>query len=170
MEKNTAGKLESFLTFKIDSEIYAANVNNVISILELRKITKIPRSPAYIKGVINLRGTVLPIVDLKIKFGLPATEFTTNTSILVLEVKVDNELIKVGGIVDSVLEVLEIGDSEILPAPSLGKNQNNDFVQGMYKSEDTFFMLLNIEKLFSEDELTTISSDLFYHEEKQEAE
>jgi purine-binding chemotaxis protein CheW len=167
MNTNKDGKAESYLTFKIDTEIFATNVTYVISILELIKITKIPRTPDYIKGVINLRGTVLPVIDMKLKFGLPAIEYTNNTSILVLEVKIDNEVIKVGALVDSVLEVLEIRDSEILPAPTLGNKFRSDIMDGIYKSEDALIMLLNMEKFFTEDELTTIGSDLLFQEDKQ---
>jgi purine-binding chemotaxis protein CheW len=168
MDSTSEGKVGSFLTFKIDEEIYAANVNNVISILELTKITRIPRTPDYIKGVINLRGTVLPIIDFKIKFGLPPTEYTTNTTILVLDLKIDEEVVKLGAIVDSVQEVLEISSKDILPPPSLGSKYQSDFVDGMFKFDDTFIMILNIEKIFNEDELTILSSSLLFHEEKEE--
>jgi purine-binding chemotaxis protein CheW len=164
MNSDYSGKIESYLTFKLDDELYAANVNNVISIIELTKITKVPRTPDFIKGVINLRGTVLPIIDMKIKFGLPPTEFTSNTSILVLDIQIDNELVKLGAIVDSVQEVLEISQNDILPAPSFGSNYQSEFVEGMYKNDDAFILILNIGRIFTEDELTTISSDLLFHE------
>jgi purine-binding chemotaxis protein CheW len=165
MNSDNSGKIESYLTFKLDEELYAANVNNVISIIELTKITKVPRTPDFIKGVINLRGTVLPIIDMKIKFGLPPTEVTSNTSILVLDILIDNEQVKLGTIVDSVQEVLEISQNDILPPPSFGANYQSEFVDGMYKNDDTFILILNIGRIFTEDELTTISSDLLFHEE-----
>lgn len=167
MDSAYSSNIGSYLTFRVDEEHYAVNVNNVISILELTKITRIPRTPEYIKGVINLRGTVLPIVDLKIKFGLEPTEYTSNTIILVMDLNIDDQLVKLGAIVDSVQEVLEIGNSDILPAPSLGKNYQSDFVEGMFKYNDTFIMILNIERVFNEDELTTLSSKMLYHEEAQ---
>jgi purine-binding chemotaxis protein CheW len=170
MDSDNSGKVGSYLTFKLDDELYAANVNNVISILELTKITKIPRTPDYIKGVINLRGTVLPIIDLRIKFGLPPTEYNSNTTILVMDIKIDEAKVKLGAIVDSVQEVLEISDKDILPPPSLGKSFQSDFVDGIFKGNDTFILLLNIERIFNEDELTTLSSSILFQEEKQESE
>jgi purine-binding chemotaxis protein CheW len=169
MDSALVGKVDSYLTFKVDEELYAANVNNVISILELTKITKIPRTPDFIKGVINLRGTVLPIIDLKIKFGLPPTEYTSNTTILVMDINIEDNLVKLGAIVDSVQEVLEINEKDILPPPSLGSSYQSDFVDGMFRFNETFIMVLNIERIFNEDELTTLSSRMLYQEEKQES-
>jgi purine-binding chemotaxis protein CheW len=170
MNTDLVGKIGSYLTFKLDNELYAANVTHVISILELIKITRIPRTPDFIKGVINLRGEVLPIVDLKIKFGLPPTEITSNTSILVLDITVNNERIKLGTIIDSVQEVLEVNQDDILPPPSLGTIYQSEFLEGIYKKDDVLILILNIENIFTEDELTTISSDLLYHNENQSTE
>ena len=166
MSQNQISRTNSYLTFRIDNEIYAANVSKILSILELTKITKLPRTPEYIRGVINLRGTVLPIVDLRTKFSLSPTEFTSNTCILVLEIIVESTEVKVGALVDSVLEVLEIKDEEIVAPPRIGNNLNTDFIEGMFKSDDTFTMILNLDLIFSADELTLMSSDLV----KQKAE
>jgi purine-binding chemotaxis protein CheW len=167
MSESSTARVNSYLTFKLDEELYAANVNHVISILELTRITKIPRTPDYIKGVINLRGAVLPIVDLRVKFGLSATEFTSNTSILVLEVEIDNVMVNLGAIVESVQEVIEMSDSNILPPPSLGSKFQSDFVEGMFRSNDAFILILNIQRIFTEDELTTIGSNILFQEEGQ---
>lgn len=157
MEKHQEAKMNSFLTFKIDEEIYAANVSKVLSILELTKITKIPRTPDYIRGVINLRGTVLPIVDLRIKFGLTPTEFTSNTCILVLEITMESTVVKIGALVDSVQEVLELEDKDIMPAPNFGAKFKSEFIDGMYKAENSFIMILNMDMVFTHDELTVMS-------------
>jgi purine-binding chemotaxis protein CheW len=157
MEKQHNTVTNSYLSFKIDEELFAANVSKVLSILELTKITKIPRTPDYIRGVINLRGAVLPIVDLRIKFGLTPTEFTSNTCILVLEISMENMIIKVGALVDSVQEVLEIEDAEILPPPNIGQKFRSEFIEGMYKAENSFIMLLNMDLLFTMDELTVMN-------------
>lgn len=167
MNTSQIAKINSYLTFKIGEEVFAANVGKIISILELMKITRIPRTPDYIKGVINLRGTVLPIVDLHIKFGLPETEFTSNTVILVLEINIDNISIKVGGLVDSVLEVLEIDEKDIIPPPTLGKDLHTEFIEGMLRTENGLVMILNMDKIFTEDELTTIGSDLLTKSDNQ---
>jgi len=165
MSTNIITKTNSYLSFRIDNEVYAANVTKVASILELTKIMKIPRSKEYIRGVINLRGNVLPIVDVKIKFGLEATEFTANTCILVLELQMDNKLARIGALVDSVEEVLEINESDILEPPSLGKNYRAEFIDGMYKLDNSFIMLLNMELIFSSDELSFMSSEMLFDEE-----
>lgn len=168
MSTNQISKTDSFLTFKIADELYAVNVSKVLSILELTKITKIPRTPEYIRGVINLRGTVLPVVDLRIKFGLEAAEFTTNTCILVLELLLDQETVKLGGLVDSVQEVLEIEDKDILPAPNFGQKLNAEFIEGMYKVDNTFVMILDIEKIFTEGELSTLNGNILFQEDDEE--
>jgi purine-binding chemotaxis protein CheW len=147
----------SYLTFKIEDEVFAANVSKVLSILELSKITKIPRTPDYIRGVINLRGTVLPIVDLRIKFGLTPTEFTSNTCILVLEINIENTTVKLGALVDSVQEVLEIEDKDILAPPNIGNKFQSDFIEGMFKAENSFIMILSMDMIFTHDELTVMS-------------
>lgn len=167
MNNNQISKADSFLTFKVADELYAVSVSKVLSILELTKITKIPRTPEYIRGVINLRGLVLPVVDLRIKFGLPATEFTTNTCILVLELVLDEETVKLGGLVDSVQEVLEIEDKDILPAPNIGQKFRSEFIEGMYKTENTFVMILDIEKIFTETELSSLNSNILFQEDDE---
>lgn len=145
--------LNSYLSFKLGDETFAANVSKVLNILEMTKITKVPKAPIYMKGVINLRGTVLPVVDTRVKFGMMPTEITPNTCILVLEVEVEGEGLQVGGLVDSVQEVLEIEPREIMSPPSIGSRYRSEFINGMYKREDEhFIMLLDMDKVFSSDE------------------
>ena len=108
MEQEEQKLLDSYLSFKLGDELFAANVAKVLNILEMVKITKVPKAPEYMKGVINLRGNVLPVIDTRTKFGMTPTEFTKNTCILVLDIIVDGEDIQVGALVDSVQEVLEI--------------------------------------------------------------
>jgi purine-binding chemotaxis protein CheW len=145
--------LNSYLSFKLGDENFSANFSKVLNILEMTKITKVPKAPPYMKGVINLRGTVLPVVDTRVKFGMSATEFTPNTCILVLEVEVEGEALQVGGLVDSVQEVLEFEPHEILPPPNIGSRYRSEFINGMYKLNDEhFIMLLDMDKVFSSDE------------------
>lgn len=158
MKTEKLTKTNSYLTFKIGEELFGANVSKVLSILELTKITRIPRTPEFIRGVINLRGSVLPIIDIRLKFGLTLTEFTSNTCILVLDIDMDSVTVKIGALVDSVQEVLEIEEGNILPPPNIGAKYKSDFIEGMYKLENSFVMLLNMDLLFSEDELTVMSA------------
>lgn len=141
--------VNSYLSFKLGKEYFAAHVNNVLNILELTEITEVPRAPSYMKGVINLRGTVLPVVDTRLKFGMSETEYTQDTCILVLNVVIDDEAIDVGALVDSVQEVLEINDSDILPPPSIGNKFKTEFINGVINLNDEFIMILDMNKVFS---------------------
>ncbi|MEO9483694.1 MAG: chemotaxis protein CheW [Ekhidna sp.] len=147
---------QSFVSFQLDEELFAIPVMRVIEILEVPKITKIPKSPAFLRGVINLRGSVLPVIDSRIKFGMETTEFTVDTSILVVTVKLNDEEIKVGTIVDSVLEVFELDQEQIQPSPTLGSKYQSDFIDGMIKEKEQFMMLVNIDKVFSTEEVESL--------------
>jgi len=154
---NELSTLTSYLSFKLGDETFAANVSKVLNILEMTKITKVPKAPEYMKGVINLRGTVLPLIDTRIKFGLTETEFTANTCILVLDITIENDTLQVGALVDGVSEVLEIEPQQIMPPPNIGSKFHSQFIMGMYKaSEDQFIMILDMDKVFSTDELLEV--------------
>lgn len=148
--------VNSFLSFKLDDELFAANVGKVLEILELSKITKVPKSPDYMRGVINLRGNVLPVVDTRTKFGMEAIEDTINTCIIVLDIEMEGESVKVGLLVDMVQEVLQIDAESIQPPPSIGHKYKSDFIQGMGKVDEEFVMILNIDKVLSTDELSIL--------------
>lgn len=156
MSKDKLDQINSYLSFKLGGETFAANVGKVLNILEMTDITKVPKAPEYMKGVINLRGTVLPVVDTRIKFNMPATEYTNNTCILVMEVEVDGEHVQVGGLVDAVQAVLEIDQEDILPPPSIGSKYRSEFISGMAKIDDKFIMLLNMDRVFSSDEIINL--------------
>jgi len=156
MEKEELTKINSYLSFKLGDEEFAAHVGKVLNILELTKITEVPKAPDYMKGVINLRGTVLPVVDTRIKFGMTPTEYTTNTCIVVMEVELDNDMVQVGALVDAVQAVLEIDDSQIQPPPSIGSKYKSEFIYGMVKIDEKFIMLLDMEKVFSSDEIVSL--------------
>lgn len=158
MEQENNQMLNSYLSFKLGDEIFAANVAKVLNILEMTKITKVPKAPDYMKGVINLRGTVLPVIDTRIKFGLSGTEFTTNTCILVLDIEIEGESLHVGGLVDGVQEVLEIEHSQILPPPNIGNKYRSQFINGMFKvDDDNFIMLLDMDKVFSVEDIVKLA-------------
>ena len=154
MSKEEKLKLSSYLSFKLGDEIFASNVSKVLNILEMMKITKVPKAPEYMIGVINLRGTVLPVIDTRVKFGMSPTVFSNNTCILVLDIDIENDSLHVGAMVDAVQEVLEIEPHQILPPPNIGSKFRSDFINGMYKlSDEQFIMLLDMDKVFSADEL-----------------
>lgn len=149
-------KSNSFLTFKLNDETFAANVEKVLNILELTKITKIPKAPEYMVGVINLRGTVLPVVDTKVRFDIGKTEFTNNTCILVMNIDINENKVHIGALVDSVQEVIEIETNRVEPPPSIGDKYKSDFIEGMVRHNDEFIMLLDMDKIFSSDELSIL--------------
>ena len=146
-------KINSYLTFKLGEEEFAAHVGKVLNILEMTKITEVPKSPDYMKGVINLRGSVLPVIDTRIKFGMTPTEYTPNTCIVVMDIDMDGDSIHVGALVDSVQAVLEIEDTQIFPPPSIGHKYRSEFIEGVANINDSFIMILNMDEVFSSEEV-----------------
>jgi purine-binding chemotaxis protein CheW len=153
----STGTLTSYLSFQLGDEMFAADVSKVLEILELRPITKVPRSPSYMRGVINLRGSVLPVLDTRIKFGLTPKEDTVDTCIVVLSVLMEGEPLTLGALVDSVEEVLELSENEIEAPPTIGSKFNPEYLKGMVKMDDMFIMVLNVDKVFSTDELIMVT-------------
>jgi purine-binding chemotaxis protein CheW len=149
--------IRQYLTFKLSDEIFALDVSNVREILEFTDITKVPKTPNFMRGVINLRGSVVPVVDMRIKFGMSATEKTINTCIVVVEVDFEGEDTILGALVDSVQEVFELEPGEIEPPPKIGTGLNREFIKGMGKKEDKFIIILDIDKLLSLQELTVVA-------------
>ncbi len=148
---------ESYLTFKLQEELFAINVSKVLEILEIQPITKVPKSPAFMRGVINLRGNILPVIDTRNKFAMPPADFTIDTCIIVLNIANGAESLLVGAIVDSVQKVLDIKDENIQLSPSMGAMYREDFISGIGKVEDEFVMILNIDKVFSSDEVHVLN-------------
>ena len=150
--------LDSFFTFRIGSELFGVNVGQVTKILGLSEITKVPNSPRYFKGIINHFGDVLPVFDGRLKFGFPETKYTKNTCILVLVVDIDGQPVSTGVIVDSVEKVLIFEPELIKPAPTIGKGFNNEFIFGIASFQEEFVIVLNVDKIFSEEEINLISN------------
>ncbi len=159
----TNTKIISYLSFKLDKEYFAANVSKVVNILEMTPITKVPKTPSYLKGIINLRGEVLPVVDLRQKLEMDEVNVTANTCILVLEIQHQEEKVHLGAIVDSVQEVMEIEDREIMPNPTSDIGISTEFLQGMYKFDEHFIMILNMQKIFSDTDLKEIKKPSVNH-------
>ena len=156
MNQENLSKINSYLSFKLGEEEFAAHVGKVLNILEMTKITEVPKAPEYMKGVINLRGTVLPVIDTRIKFGMTPTEYTTNTCIIVLDIEVDNETIQVGALVDAVQAVLEIDKTKIMPPPSIGSKYRSEFIEGVASIDEKFIMILNMDAVFSIEDVTDL--------------
>lgn len=145
-----------YLTFQLREEIFAIDVVNVREILEFSTVTKVPQTPEYMRGVINLRGSVVPVLDMRLKFGMSVTEKTINTCIVVVEVPMEDENVIIGALVDSVQEVFELDPESIEPAPRIGIQLRNGFIKGMGKKDDRFVIILDIERVFSYEELSGV--------------
>lgn len=142
-----------YLTFKLDEEVFALDISTVREVLDFTKITKVPQTPDFMLGVINLRGSVMPVVDMRLKFGLSKTELTVNTCIIIVEVELDGEITMLGALVDSVQEVMELDSDQIEPPPRIGTRLNTKFIKGMGKQDDRFLIIIEIAKVFSVEEL-----------------
>jgi len=138
-----------YLTFTLSEELFAVDVARVREILEISTITRVPQMPDFMRGVINLRGSVVPVIDLRLKFGMEETNQTVNTCIIVVEVDMDGESIVLGALADSVQEVIEIEPSQIEAAPHIGTHLRTEFLKGMGKHNERFVMILNIDRVFS---------------------
>ena len=145
-----AGK---YLAFYIGPEQFAISVLGVREIMGMQDITAVPHTPAYVKGIINLRGKVVPVIDLRVKFSMPATEYTARTCIIVVNVPDDRGGMLMGVIVDAVSEVVNISGDEIENAPDFGHGANLQFLTGIAKTKGGVKMLLNIEKVLTTSEL-----------------
>ncbi len=146
-----------YLSFKLDEEEFALDISKVREVLDFTKITKVPQTPDFMRGVINLRGSVVPVVDLNMKFGMDVTKKTVNTRVIIGEIDVDGEDTILGVLADSVHEVIELEPENIEPAPKIGTKLNTEFLRGMGKRDEEFIMILDIDKVFSVDELAVFN-------------
>ncbi|MDM8543584.1 chemotaxis protein CheW [Desulfococcaceae bacterium HSG9] len=145
-----------YLTFKLENEMFAIHVNQAREILDLLPITKMPQLPAFMRGVINVRGSAVPVIDLRLKFGLPEAEDSPDTRIVIIEIEADDETTVLGAVVDAVHEVLEFKPEQIEDAPHIGKRWRTEFIMGIGKHNDEFVIIIDIEKIFSTDELLSV--------------
>ncbi|MEW6669068.1 MAG: chemotaxis protein CheW [Thermodesulfobacteriota bacterium] len=157
-----------YLTFRLGEEVFAIDVKQVREVLDLSPVTKVPRAPEFMRGVINLRGSVVPVVDLNMKFGLPKKEATVDTRIVVMEIDLDGEVTVMGAMADSVHEVLELEPGQIQDPPRLGARWRSEFIRGMGKRNDEFVIIIDIDRVFSSDELALVqeTGDISTAEEK----
>jgi len=142
-----------YLTFELGQEDYGLEILKVREIIGIMSITAVPQVPSYVKGVINLRGKVIPVIDLRLKFGMPSIDTTAETCIIIINLKE----VLIGIMIDKVKEVLDIRQENIEPAPNFGANVHTDFILGIGKINDTVKILLNIERVLDEDAAYTAS-------------
>jgi len=147
-----------YLTFGLGGEVFALETGSVREVIELVPVTRIPKTPPFMRGVINLRGHAVPVVDLRIKFDMPQVKDTVNTCIIIVDVEVEGESCYMGAIVDSVREVFEMTSDQINPPPNMGTSIRTDFIKGMGKQDEVFIMIIDIVKVFSQEELQTMAA------------
>ena len=155
MEESNAASSQ-YVTFNLGKELYGVEVTRTREILSLTPVTKVPQTPDYLLGVINLRGQVVPVVDMRLKLGLPAGDETEDTCIIVVDVHVDGETITVGALADAVREVMDILSDQIEPPPRLGTRLKTEYINGMGKIDEQFMILLNIDRIFNSGELSLV--------------
>ncbi|MBF0340132.1 MAG: chemotaxis protein CheW [Magnetococcales bacterium] len=150
-------EVTQFLTFHLDREVFAIDISKIKEVLEFSSVTKIPRTPDFMCGVINLRGSVVPVVDLRLKFGMSKSEKTVNTCIIIIDViQEEGGTTVIGAMADSVKEVVELDPNQIEPAPKIGTGLRTDFIRGMGKQGNHFVILLDTDKVFSSAELSLL--------------
>ncbi len=154
--KETTFENAKYLTFKLAAEEYGIGILKVKEIIGMMHITEVPRTPAFMKGVINLRGKVIPVVDLRLKFQMTETPYNEKTCIIIVEVDSQNVTVSVGIIVDSVSEVLNIQKEDIEPAPEFGNRLDTAYILGMAKTENAVKILLDIDKVLNTEEISLL--------------
>lgn len=145
-----------YVTFKLGDEMFAIDVFKAREVLDVTHVTRVPTAPSYMRGVVNVRGNSIPVIDLRSKFGLPTKPDTKNTRIIVLELEIENQTIVVGGLADSVHEVIELEPADINESPSIGMKWRTDLILGMGKREDNFIIILDIERILNDDESSAL--------------
>jgi purine-binding chemotaxis protein CheW len=152
MTETAAAK--QYLTFKLGDEVFALDIARVREVLDFTTVTKVPLTPAFLRGVINLRGSVVPVADLRLKLGMTRTERSANTCVIIAEIDVDGETTLLGALADSVQEVLALNANEIRPAPRIGMRLNTECIRGMGYRDDRSIIVLEIDRVFSAGELS----------------
>ncbi|MDF2178241.1 chemotaxis protein CheW [Aliiglaciecola sp. CAU 1673] len=144
------------LSFVLDGDWFGVEIGGIQEVLEYRTVTKVPRTPAFMLGVINLRGKVIPVVDLRRHFEMKTPEPTVDSCIIIIHVEIDGESTALGILADRVKEVLEIDMSNISPPPKIGSRVNSNFIYGMARHDDNFIILLRLARVFSSEELQRV--------------
>lgn len=157
MSEVNIDKTDQYLTFNLGEEFYGIDVAKVKEVLELVPITRVPKTPEFMRGVINLRGSVVPVLDMRLKFEMEEAPITVDTCIIVLEVGKNGDQINLGVIADSVQEVIELKADQIEAAPRIGTRLDTDFIEGIGKYKESFLILLNVDRVFTTEELSLAS-------------
>lgn len=146
-------QMDQHLTFQLDDEVFALEIAKVREVLDFSEVTKVPQTPEFMSGVINLRGSVVPVVDMRLKFGMGMSENTINSCTIIVEVQMDGETTVLGALVDSVQEVLDLEPDQIELPPRIGTGLDTKFIRGMGRHGKRFIIILDIDKVFAAEEL-----------------
>ena len=156
MSTTTANQTLQILTFTLEKDVFALSITDIREVIEVKELTRLPQTPDFMRGVINLRGQVVPVIDLKRKFEMGTTEFTIDTCIIIIEVEIGDEVTTLGALADAVQDVIEVNANDVEPPPKIGACVDTTYIYGIVvgKQEDDFTVILNKPKLFSLRELT----------------
>lgn len=152
-----AAELRQYLTFTLGGELFAMPIECIREIIEFGGLTEVPMMPPFLRGVINLRGSVVPVVDLSVRFARDVTQIGRRTCIVILEVEQDNAMQALGVIVDAVNEVLSIDPATIEPRPSFGSRIRADFITGIFRHAERFVIALDVQQVLSVDEMSALA-------------
>ncbi len=156
---NQAQNKQAYLSFKLDNELFAVSAFKVLEVLEKQHITKVPKVPEYVMGIINFRGEVLPVIDTRKKFRMPARDEKSKFVIIVFDLKIGNDSLVLGAVADTVKDVIELESKDIKEVPKMGLNYNSDFILGMIHTDSGFIMLLDVDRVFSEEDVKLFLDD-----------
>lgn len=146
-----------YLTFSLDQEEYGIGILKIKEIIGMMPITSVPQTPAFVKGVINLRGKVIPVIDLRLRFGMGEIDYTDRTCIIVVEIEAESDMVLIGSVVDTVSEVLSIKGEDIEDTPTFGAKLDTEYILGMAKMEGGVKILLDIAKVLSTQEISDLA-------------
>ncbi len=158
--QTTTTRHGKYLTFSLASEEYGIGILQIKEIMGMMAITSVPQTPEFVKGVINLRGKVIPVIDLRLRFGMESEKYTERTCIVVVEIEGKTTTIIIGIVVDSVSEVLNINEDDIENAPTFGVSLDTSYILGMAKTEGRVKILLDIDSVLTSDEINTIEESI----------
>jgi purine-binding chemotaxis protein CheW len=158
MDQEIAKTDAQFVTLGIDREVFAVPVETVLEILDMRTTFRVPDAPAYLAGLIDVRGRSVPVIDLRVKLGLPAVPATESTRIMVLEVQIAERQLVLGLVADRVFEVAPLDDGKIEPAPDIGVKWRSDYIRGVGRRGDSFVVVFDLAQLFSVDEMAFLGA------------
>lgn len=158
MDKDTRDEGNQYLTFRLGEETFALEIGKVREVLDFTTVTRVPRVPDFMRGVINLRSSVVPVIDLRLKFGMSPTERAVSTCVIIVEVCVGEETAVLGALADSVKEVIDLEPEQIEAAPRIGAGLGTDFIRGMGRQGERFIILLDIDRVFSASEVAQSQS------------